>query len=141
VAESDFRSRIYSWPGFPPWLSIGAEFTQAGFPNPQRTLAARVDDFAVWTRSLSEIEIEAVYRGGLSGRDVSQIPAVLDFQVSISASAGSMVISWPIELTGYVLQGTPSLTHPMWTPVPDVVSNRVTLANPAGTAFFRLVEP
>ena len=141
VAETGYRGEIIASPNLPPWISIGAEFTEAGFPTPERTLAARLDDFAVWGRSLSEIEIEAIYRAGLSGRNISEIPAVLDVRLTISGNAGVTMISWPIDLSGYVLQTSPNLSPPAWTPVPGVVSNRVTLAHPTGTAFFRLAAP
>jgi hypothetical protein len=48
---------------------------------------------------------------------------VLEPKLAITKAGNQVTISWtqPIWVSGYVLKSTPSLTSPVWTPVPGVV--------------------
>jgi len=59
--------------------------------------------------------------------------------LSITRSGGNVTISWPSDYTGFNLESASSLAAgATWGPVSGVVNNSVTLANPAGTQFYRL---
>jgi hypothetical protein len=59
--------------------------------------------------------------------------------MSISGNSSSVTISWPAGVTGYTLKSSASLASgAIWTAVPGVVNNSVTIANPSGTQFYRL---
>jgi len=61
--------------------------------------------------------------------------------LSISGNNNSVTISWPASVTGYTLKSSASLASgATWTAVPGVANNTVTIANPAGTQFYRLEQ-
>jgi len=61
--------------------------------------------------------------------------------LSISGNTSSVTISWPASVTGYTLKSSASLASgATWTAVPGVANNSVTIANPAGTQFYRLEQ-
>jgi hypothetical protein len=61
--------------------------------------------------------------------------------LSITGNASSITISWPSTVTGYTLESSGSLAAgSTWTAVPGVANNSVTIANPAGTQFYRLKQ-
>lgn len=78
----------------------------------------------------------------LSGKTtVVALPAVW-----ISRKDDRIVIAWPVAASGFVLEGTPSLTLPQWTPVmvPPAISGSlltVTLEATGPMRFFRLRAP
>jgi hypothetical protein len=130
-----------------PWLAIGANLS-VSWPDTTPTGAAgfwnvALDDFALWGRSLSDLEIKAIFDGGVDGKSLAQVPPVLFLPppLSITRSGGGVVVSWPANFTGFTLEGSPSLSPASWTAVPGVVNNSVTIANPTGLRFFRLVKP
>lgn len=59
-----------------PWLAIGAnqDVSQNLIPP---TLGGLMDDLGLWNRSLSGLEIQGIYSGGLSGQSISAVPPVL----------------------------------------------------------------
>jgi hypothetical protein len=63
-------------------------------------------------------------------------------KLSISGQTTSgFTISWPADVTGFVLESAPTLTKPTWTLVSGVQNNKVVIT-PTGTAqFFRLRQP
>ena len=65
---------------------------------------------------------------------LGQPPAVT---LSISRSNADVVIAWPSDATGYVLETTASLPATTWAPVPGVANNSVKIS-PAARAFYRL---
>jgi hypothetical protein len=141
VDSEDYLGTINATPALP-WLSIGANLDgmapPALIPSP---LSAGVDDTALWNRSLSQAEISCIYQFGLAGKNISEIPA--QPSLTITKSAGGVTISWPVNVTGYVLKSVAALPVPpnpaAWTAVPGVVNNSVTIANPAGkSSFFKL---
>jgi hypothetical protein len=76
VNSVDYLGAINS-PPFP-WLSVGARPTDAtGTTANLPTFNGFMDDLALWNRSLSAVEIQGVYFGGLNGQDVSQVAPIL----------------------------------------------------------------
>ncbi|KAB2666358.1 MAG: hypothetical protein DVB31_08605 [Verrucomicrobia bacterium] len=59
--------------------------------------------------------------------------------LSIQRVGGSIVVSWPPDVTGYVLQSTPSLNPTAWNTVSGVANNSH-VAVPSTTAYFRLIK-
>ena len=142
VATTDYLGLINNIATLP-WLALGAELTAADPATlPARTFSGAIDDIALWCRSLSDVEIQAIYNAGLSDMDISQVPPVFTVppRLTITRTEAGIIISWPAEETGFTLVTSPSLTDPVWTPVMDVVNNSVTIANPTGTAFFQLQQ-
>jgi len=65
--------------------------------------------------------------------------------LSVASTSGKVVLSWPTSATGYVLQSTASLTSASWQDATQAVvvsgeNNTVTISQPSGTQFFRLVK-
>jgi len=120
-----------------PWLAIGANLINDTNVAPATTLIAQLDDLAFWSRSLSDEEISAIAHAGLP---LSQVPPVITVapRLNIYRGVNSVTISWRADYTGFVLESSPSVVNPVWTPVAGVVNNSVTIANPTGTVFFHL---
>jgi len=63
--------------------------------------------------------------------------------LTIAPPRGGMVISWPAEFTGYVLQENNDFTSTNWADVTNSVTvvgekNQVFISSPAGNNFYRL---
>lgn len=61
----------------------------------------------------------------------------------ITIASGKVVVSWPREFNGFVLQGSKDLTATNWTDVLDPVrtvgaENQVTVSDPSGKIYYRL---
>jgi hypothetical protein len=124
-----------------PWLAIGANLTGNTDPIMSSAWAGAFDDFALWGRGLSDVEVKAIYDGGLNNQDLQQLPPVLLIQPTIKIERGAdrMKLSW--ETTeNYVLQSTPSLTAPDWKPVTGVANNAITINYSGAGAFYRLLR-
>jgi hypothetical protein len=61
--------------------------------------------------------------------------------LAVTRSGGDLVISWPSDANGFVLESSDRLSSPVWTPVGGVANNRVTVTPDAGTRFYRLHKP
>jgi len=51
-----------------------------------------------------------------------------------------VTISWPVGVTGFILESKGTLAPVAWNPVSGVVNNSLTLVNPSGTQFYRLKQ-
>jgi len=58
--------------------------------------------------------------------------------LNFSLAGTQLTLSWPADVTGYILESAPILTATSWTPVPGVVNNQVTVDASVGVQFFRL---
>jgi hypothetical protein len=128
-----------------PWLSIGANLSNSGPGDPNVALNGNpfngaVDDIAMWNRSLSGVEIQGLYNGGIAGQGVSQVPPVLNPALAITRTGSDVTISWPANLTTFTLQSTPSLKPANWTTVNGVANNSITITAPADTKYYRLIK-
>jgi len=85
VGTVDYLGAINSTADLP-WLTVGANLMiNAGDPNPvlgSQGFVGGLDDIAMWNRSLSDIEIQGIYNGGLAGKGVAQVPPVLNLNHS-----------------------------------------------------------
>jgi hypothetical protein len=83
----DYLGNINSTPSIP-WLAIGANLG-AGDPPPLTgaPLFGLLDEIALWNRSLSEVEVQGIYAGGLSGKMLTEIPPILNINRSPIAVA------------------------------------------------------
>src|SRR4030095_5395244 len=87
LSTVDYLGTINSTPTIP-WLSLGGNLG-AGAPPPLAggPLFGLLDDVALWNRSLSEVEIQGIYAGGMSGKMLSEIPPILNINRSPIAVA------------------------------------------------------
>ncbi len=83
----------------------------------------------------------------LGGPQASGIPVVVPGggvvtrpTLSLSRTPGAFTISWDASLTGFVLETTPSLSSPSWSPVPGVTGNSFTVTTTNVAAFYRLAQ-
>ena len=84
------------------------------------------DEFAVWRRSLSGAEINAIYTAGLAQQSIDQVPAISPPFLTVFRQGNDIVVSWSQNVLGYTLQSSPSLTPANWTAVAGVANNRFT---------------
>jgi hypothetical protein len=125
-----------------PWLSLGATFNgDTANPVAGSFFNGSLDEFAVWRRSLSGAEINAIYTAGLAAQGIEQVPPVTRPFLTIFRQGNDVVVSWSQNVLGYTLQASPTLSPPNWTTVAGVVNNRFTATAPTGMRFFRLVKP
>jgi len=124
-----------------PWLAIGATFNgDTNNPAGGSFWGGVFDEFAVWKRSLSGAEINAIYTAGLAQQSIDQVPSIGDPFLTIFRQGNDVVVSWSQNALGYTLQSSPSLAAPNWTTVAGVVNNRYTATAPTGMRFFRLIK-
>jgi hypothetical protein len=66
-------------------------------------------------------------------------------QLTITPSHASIILTWPTNAIGFILQSTTNLPSPVWTtnsPAPVVVNGQNTVTNPISDTqqFFRLSQ-
>jgi len=87
LATVDYLGNINSTPSIP-WLSLGANLGPGAPPTVTGgTLFGNLDEVALWNRSLSEVEVQGIYAGGLSGKMLTEIPPILNINRSPIAVA------------------------------------------------------
>jgi hypothetical protein len=139
LASADYLGNINN-PPFP-WISIGADFTgDIANPAAGNFFNGALDDLALWRRSLSGAEINAIYNAGLAGQSIDQVPPVSDPFLTIFRQGNDVVVSWSQNVLGYTLESSPTLNNPTWTAVTGVANNRYTATAPTGMRFFRLIK-
>jgi hypothetical protein len=63
-------------------------------------------------------------------------------RLTITRNGTNVVVSWPVDLLGYKLQSTASLTPVNWQDVPGLtVSDRTYSFAPSNPIYFRLLKP
>ncbi len=87
----DYLGTINSTPSIP-WLAVGANLG-AGSPPPVTgtPFYGQLDEIGLWGRTLSDIEVVGLYNGGLAGKALPEIPAVLNINRSPIANPDSAV--------------------------------------------------
>jgi hypothetical protein len=118
-------------------IIIGTEFDPA--TPAMANWNGMLDDVAVFNVALSQAQIQTVMAGDFS----AFVPRPL---LSVSSSAGNIVLSWPATQATFHLQSTTTLTPASWSnvstaPVPSGGLEVVTLPDGTGTQFFRLIGP
>ena len=95
------------------------------------------------------MQIKSIYRGARISafkarevtREIQGLPVVA--ALDIQRLGNTLSIVWPLGLTGYVLEASPSLTAPNWQPVSGVNADCANATVPIGPGmrFFRLIRP
>jgi hypothetical protein len=63
-------------------------------------------------------------------------------RLTIARNGANVVVSWPVDLTGYKLQSTTSLNPVDWQDVPGLTANDRTYSfTPSTPIYFRLLKP
>ncbi len=107
--------------------------TQIGSSSPDTTVegwVGAIDEMAFYRATLSADAIHNHY--------LAMVGAATAPVLSFARSGNQLTLSWPPDVTGFILEATPGLVAPSWTPVPGVVNNSVTVDISTGTRFFRL---
>jgi len=91
-----------------------------------------LDEIAFYSEPLTPSVIQAHYEA-LVG-PLQQADPILSYQLT----GAELTISWPGELTGFMLESTSDLLTPTWEEVDGVNNNSVTVDSSQGTRFFRL---
>jgi hypothetical protein len=101
-----------------------------------------VNSIQIRAGKLSDGEMEA-----LGGPSADGIPVVLppvapppELTITRSGNGATVTIAWPVDVTGFTLQSSPTVIGPTWTPVAGVVGNTVAIPDTAGTLFLRLIK-
>jgi hypothetical protein len=115
------------------------EFSVLFGDNGDERIAAYVNSIQVRSVKLSDAELEF-----LGGPTAAGIPVVIPMAalpvLTVVRSETGVDVSWPGEVTGFVLESTADLSDPVWTTVPGVADNSVTVPVEAGNRFFRLSQ-
>ncbi|MBI1842530.1 MAG: hypothetical protein HYR88_16960 [Verrucomicrobia bacterium] len=107
-------------------FSVGAKLDDQGEgPDPLAPgfWNGRVDDLALWSRSLSGAEVLAIYRAGLSGKPwTTAVVETPTPPIEIRVKAGGIELSW-YDLSGnFKLTGAADLVSAAWTEAPGAPS-------------------
>jgi hypothetical protein len=104
--------------------------------------------FVNWTESGAEVSTSAIYDIVVtSNRSLIANFEMIRPQMNLFAAApGSLVITWPVDASGFVLQQNSDLTTTNWVTAPYDVSvvgtnNQAVITPAAGSSFFRLIHP
>ena len=135
MASQPVTAPMGGYLGYQDGILIGSELAA----TPDRTWNGMLDDVAVFNIALSQAQIQAVMGGDFSAF-VPRPP------LSVSSSAGNIVLSWPAAQATFQLQSTPSLSPASWAgvtnaPAPNGSTLTVTLPAGNGPQFYRLIGP
>ena len=88
--------------------------------------------------------VQPTFRGGYSDAFIAQIMA--DPRLAIAQDGTNILLSWPVQPSGFGLQALAHLSTTNWTtpalsPAVSNGLNRVTIPDPSGNSFFRLRKP
>jgi hypothetical protein len=138
IASGSSTFTLY-WDGLP----AGTTFQALG-PSPESPTqlgsAAPIGQER-WIGALDEV---AFYDGALSANTIqNHYQALIGAPVqppnlSYTRSGTQCTLSWPIDVSGFILETATALPAVSWTLVPGVANNSVTVDASAGTRFFRL---
>ena len=135
IASQAVTAPLGGYAGYQDGILIGSELAQPG----NRTWNGMLDDVAVFNIALSQDQIQTVMGGDFS----AYIPPP---DLSITASPGNTILSWPANETTFQLQSRTNLIQGTWTtitttPVQNGDRLIVTLPTTPATQFFRLIGP
>ena len=126
IGTVDYLGTINNTPSLP-WLAIGANLDVSGMMSPFTPgIVGGVDDVAIWNRSLSATEIQAIYNAGLSGTAIGATPPVL------TVGTCPPTITCPVNVVGECgspVEFTATATDQTGAALP------VTCTPPSGTVF------
>ena len=100
-----------------------------------------VDSIQIRAGKLSDADMIAL--GAPSGTGLPIVvpgpaPALPAAKITVTRNGNTLRITWPLELVGYVLESTPSLSAPTWQPVLGTTANCATVSASSGRRFYRL---
>ena len=147
VASTDYLGNIND-PAVD-YLTFGARLAidqSTGEPNidfsQPDVLLGRLDDFAIWNRSLTGDEITQIFMAGEQAQAADTVTVDCppdvgggDVALVVERSGNNVTISW--EGSG-TLQSAPTVDGP-WSDVTGVTGNSHTVDASSGTAFYRLL--
>ena len=108
--------------------------------NGDERRALWVNSIQIRAGKLSDAEMVALGGPSADGIPVVITGVAMPPTLSVSRGTGTVTIAWPTDVTGFTLEGTPTLASPNWQAVPGVANNSVTLPTSAGDQFFRLKQ-
>ncbi len=103
-----------------------------------------IDDVGIWNRALSATEVQALYNGGLAGKNLNLgLAPVVSVKVSVALSTEGITVSWPEAAGDFVLESTGALPGTSWTAVAATPQTeggmKKVVVQPTGAAqFYRL---
>ena len=96
-----------------------------------------VSSIQIRSGKLSDAEMAA-----MGAPDGSALPLAITVKaapaLTVLPGTGKVTVSWPLEVSGYTLESSPTLVSPSWTAVPGVAGNSVTVNISSANQFFRL---
>jgi hypothetical protein len=130
--------------GFEPYTGPTPDYLQHNLLGcsswPNSFTDGLIDEFSIYSLALSPDEISAIYAAGSAGK-LKPVP-----QLKISSSGGAVLVWWPTNSSGYLLETSPDLEpHSRWAAFasqPLVVGDQnLIVAKPNKAGFFRLHKP
>jgi hypothetical protein len=99
-----------------------------------------VNSIQIREGALPNEEIEALGGPSAAGIPVTSLidPPALPPTLTIARAGDQVTLSWPGEAQGFTLESAAFLPTEVWTPVPGVVNNNVTITAEAEAQYFRL---
>src|SRR5262249_40544750 len=100
-----------------------------------------LDEFRIWDGAMADDEVTAAFSAGPDKLPTGPAPST---SLGISLSANSVIITWPADATGFVLENSAALgSAATWTavstpPTVDSGKNKVTIPITGTTQFYRL---
>lgn len=110
-------------------ISIGARTPNITSLDYTLNFQGLIDDVRIYDRDISPNEIAMLATPGASGDE----PVL-----SITLNGANVEISWPADVTGWILEESASLAALPWTASTGVVNNHLTVPAPTGRKFYRL---
>lgn len=110
-------------------ISIGARTPSTSSLDYTLNFQGVIDEVRIYDRDISPSEITLL---------ANPVPSVNAPVLSITRNDANVEISWPTDVTGWVLEESLSLAAQSWTVSAGVVNNHLTVPAPAGRKFYRL---
>jgi len=114
-------------------VTLGYEATSEGFVVEARAVDASAPD------SASAVQLrDAGFQFAWVDFTNPLSPPTRTPRLAVERSGSNLRLSWDGDAANQVLESSPSLVKPAWTPVTDGSAGSITLPNSAATLFFRL---
>jgi hypothetical protein len=109
--------------------------------DPENAFFGKVDDLAIWNRSLTPDEVGKIFTAGNQGQALTTVqldpPVTDEVELELTRSGGNITISW--TGTGFRLQASDRVDTG-YADVPGVTGTSFTTATTGGPRFFRLIK-
>ena len=119
----------------------GTQFVM-GYADSSRRLQGATDEVAVYNRALSPVEILNRYGSGIVRLNLTE-PGP---RLTVSSFGGGVLVSWPVDASGFVLESADNLGSGQWAAVSETSQisggrNVVPVSLKVSTKFYRLHKP